>query len=406
VDRAGVLDGKSVDMVETASSWTLPENSGYRRESARPIKRRQANFEAQFDAHTVFYDCFRVIKTQVMLIGPPLNRFEGVLGSLSIHSLPTGSQCHYEVDHMFTTGFAHRQTHNLCRVVVEVPEEDTSLHLQSTAGETTLEIRPNACEVFRGRRVLFTLSKNNHPAWICDWMRFHRDLHNADAVLLYDNASTTSTASALLETMKLVSGFKVISVVSWPYKYGPQGVGWGTWDSAFSQDGAMEDARWRYLAHAHSVLNCDIDELVLSDDGSLFDIAAGSTTGCVRFSGRWVNALNKSNSGEITPRHRESTYQLLPRWRWKGFRPKDVRLCPTKWVVAPNRCPANGHWSVHEIVGMRARKMKDDATYYRHFSQINTNWKNNRKDLEISDRVPNKEDAKLQEAFAKVKWDE
>jgi hypothetical protein len=342
----------------------------------------------------------------VMLIGPPLSRFEGVLDSLSIHSLPTGNECRYEVDHQFTAGFANRQTHNLCRVVVEATEDDATLHLQCAAGEATLQIQPNACEVFRGRRVLFTLSKNNHPTWICDWMRFYRDLHSADAVLLYDNDSTTYTASSLLETMKQVSGFKVVTVVAWPYKYGPQGMGWGTWDSAFSQDGAMEDARWRYLAQAHAVLNCDIDELVLSDDGNLFDIAAGSTLGCVRFSGRWVNAPNKTNSGEITPRHRESVYQLLPQWRWKGVRPKDLKLCPTKWAVAPDRCPVNAHWSVHEIVGMRARKMKHDNTCYRHFSQINTNWKNNRKDLELSDRVPHKEDVKLQKAFAKVKWEE
>jgi Glycosyltransferase family 92 len=392
-------------MIETASSWILPADAGYRRESVRPIRRRQANFEAQFDAHTVFYDCFRVTKTQVMLIAPPLNRFEGVLGSLSIHSLPTGSECRYEVGHQFTTGFANRQTHNLCRLVVEVPQDDTCLHLQSTAGDTVLEIRPNGCEVFRGRRVLFTLSKNNHPTWICDWMRFYRDLHGADAVLLYDNDSTAYTASSLLETMKQVSGFRVISVFAWPYKYGPQGVGWGTWDSAFSQDGAMEDARWRYLAYAHSVLNSDVDELALSDQESLFDVAARSTSGCVRFPGRWVNN-NNNDCAEVVPRHRESTRQLLPQWRWKGFRPKDIRLCPTKWAVAPDRCPANAHWSVHEIVGMPARKMKGDATYYRHFSQISTNWKNNRKQMELSDRVRHKEDVKLQEAFARVKWDE
>jgi hypothetical protein len=349
-----------------------------------------------------------------MLLGPPLNRFTGILDSLAIHSLPTGSLCRYQVDHKFTTGFANRRTHNLCRVVVDVAESDASLHLQSTAGETVLDIRPNACEVFRGRRVLFTLSKNNHPTWICDWMRFHRDLQNADGVLLYDNGSTTYTASSLLETMKRVSGFRVISVVEWPYKYGPQGLGRATWDSSFSQEGAMEDARWRYLADADAVLNCDIDELALTDEGDLFDKAAASSCGYVQFSGRWVNAARKqalpstidNDSGEMTPRHRDSTYQLLPQWRWQGFRPKDIKLCPTKWAVVPSRCPSNAHWSVHEIVGMHGKKMKCDDACYRHFAQISTNWKNNRKNMELSDRNQHKEDLKLREAFAKVKWDE
>jgi Glycosyltransferase family 92 len=390
-------------MIEAASSWVLPESSTFRREPARPAHLRQANFETQFDAFTVFYDCFRLTKTQVMLIGPPLNRFEGVLDSLTITSPSTGSQCHYQVDHQFTTAFVNRRTHNLCRILVDVPEGDATLHLHSNAGDTTLEIRPNPCELFRGKRVLFTLSRNNHPAWICDWMRFHRDLQSADTVLLYDNDSTAYTVESLLAAMNQVSGFDVICVVKWPYKYGPQGIGRGTWDSSFSQDGAMEDARWRFLADAHAVLNCDIDELVLSPGGNVFDRAAGSTSGCIRFSGRWVNT--NSDRGQAEPRHKESTYQLPPRWRWKGVRPKDLNLCPTKWVVVPNRCPAEAHWSVHEIVGMRAQKLKLSETCYRHFRQISTNWKNRRTAIQVSDRMRYK-DERLLEAFASVKWDD
>jgi hypothetical protein len=74
-------------------------------------------------------------------------------------------------------------------------------------------------------------------------------------------------------------------------------------------------------------------------------------------------------------------------------------------VVAPNRCPASAHWSAHEIVGMSAAKAKTDTASYRHFCQITTAWKNNRKDLELSDRVPHVKDVKLLEAFAKVRWD-
>jgi hypothetical protein len=396
-------------VIESASAWVLPEDAGYRREPARPIDRRPADFEELFDARTVFYDCFRVTATQVMLIAPPLNRFAGVLDSLSITSLPTGSQCRYEVEHKFATGFAHRQTHTMCRVVVAVQESDASLSVQCDAGSAVLQIRPASCEAFRGRRVLVTLSKNNDFRWICDWMRFHRDLHNADAALLYDNGSTAYTTASLLEAMQQVSGFKAISVVEWPYKYGPQGIGRGTWDSAFCQDGALEDAHWRFLADAYAVLSCDIDELVLSNAGSVFDQAAGAAEGHVKFSGRWVNAQAPLNSSKVpeqlVPRHRDSMYQLLPQWRWQTFRPKDVNLCPAKWAVVPNRCPQAAQWSVHEIVGMRAQQLKPGETSYRHFRQIGTNWKNNHASLELS-RRKHKEDARLREAFARVHWDE
>jgi len=397
-------------VIESASSWVLPEDAEYRREPARPVNRRPADFEALFDARTVFYDCFRITATRVMLIAPPLNRFDGVLDSLSITSLPTGGQCRYAVDHKFATGFARRQTHTMCRVVVDVHESEASLRVQCRAGSAVLPIRPGSCEVFRGRRVLLTLSKNNDLRWIRDWMRFHRDLHNADAVLLYDNGSTKYTTLSLLEAMQQVSGFKEIAVVEWPYKYGPQGIGRGTWDSAFCQDGALEDARWRFLADAYAVLSCDIDELVLSKAGSVFDQAAGAAEDHVRFSGRWVHAPapppnGSKDSDQAVTRHRDSTHQLLPQWRWKTVRPKDVNLCPAKWAVVPNRCPQAAQWSVHEIVGMGARLLKPGETSYRHFRQIGTNWKNNHASFELS-RRKHKEDARLREAFASVRWDE
>lgn len=388
----------------------LPEDAGYRREPARPVDRRPGDFEALFDARTVFYDCFRVTASQVMLIAPPLNRFAGVLDSLSITSLPTESPCPYRVDHKFATGFAGRQTQTMCRIVVDAPDSDVSLRVKCRAGGTVFEIKPDSSAAFRGRRVLLTLSKNNDLRWICDWMRFHRDLHHADAVLLYDNGSTTYTTASLLEAMSQVSGFKAISVVEWPYKYGPQGIGRGTWDSAFCQDGALEDARWRFLADAYAVLSCDIDELVLPGAESVFDRAAGTAEGHVKFSGRWAVAqaplLNSSKEAEQkTPRHRDSTLQLLPQWRWQTFRLKDVNVCPAKWAVVPNRCPQAAQWSVHEIVGMRALQSKPRDMSYRHFRQIGTDWKNNRGSRELSGRR-HTEDARLKEAFARVRWDE
>jgi len=164
----------------------------------------------------------------------------------------------------------------------------------------------------------------------------------------------------------------------------------------------MEDARWRCLADAYGVLNCDIDELALSREGNVFDKAAASNAGYVRFAGRWVTP--SVTPAETAPRHRESTSQLLPQWRWSGLRPKDTKLCPTKWAIAPNRCPPEAHWSVHEIVGVRTTAMKPDDTCYRHFTRIGTNWKNNRHSIERD--VRQKVDTELQQAFARVRWEQ
>ncbi len=179
-----------------------------------------------------------------MLIGPPLLKFKGVLDSLVIRSLPSGNECRFTVRHQF------RQ----CRITADVGQSDSSLLVCCAAGEAIMAVQPNGCEPFRGRRVLFTLSRDNHPQWICDWMRFYRDVHGADAVLLYDNGSASYPVELLLEAMRKVRGFKTTAIVVWPYKYGPQGFNGSHWDSNFCQDGALEDARWRYLAGADGVL--------------------------------------------------------------------------------------------------------------------------------------------------------
>ena len=389
--------------IGTPSSWILPPDSSFRREADRPKPFRPDDFEENFDAHTILYDCFRLQEGQVMMIAPPLAKFGGVLDSLVIESLPSGSRCQFTTRHQF------RQ----CRVTVNVRESDSALYVRSAAGEAVIDVRPNGCEAFRGRRVLFTLSKDNHPKWICDWMRFHRDVHSADAVLLYDNGSTSYTVEALLEAMRKVRGFKAISVVEWPYKYGPQGINGWHWDSNFCQDGALEDARWRYLASADAVLNIDIDELVLSDHGDAFERAARSSRSYVQFSGRWVIASDegpfsqsvRGETGSNVARHKESSSQLLPHWRWGKLRPQDKNLCPKKWAVVPERCPASAQWSVHVILGVRGQKLALGDTSYRHFRQINTNWKYRRSDAGTVECQRTKRDTTLLEAFGRVCWD-
>ena len=392
----------TADSVGAPSPWILPSDSGFCREPDRPERYRPSDFEAKFDAQTIFYDCFRLRDAQAMLIGPPLLKFKGVLDSLTIRSLPSGSECRFTVRHQF------RQ----CRIIADVRQSDSSLYLHCAAGEAIMAVRPDDCETFRGRRVIFTLSKDNHPQWVCDWMRFYRDVHGADGVLLYDNGSTSQPVEPLLGAMRRVRGFKSVCVVSWPYKYGPQGFDGWHWDSNFCQDGALEDARWRYLATADAVLNTDIDELVVSDHRDVFEAALRSNRAYVRFQGRWAVPWREaplpyicqgSPDGDV-PRHKESMHQLRPHWRWGKFRFQDKNLCPAKWAVVPGRCPVSAQWSVHSILGMRGQTLSPKDLAYRHFREITTNWKYRRSDVGPGERQGAREDELLEEAFARVEW--
>ena len=82
---------KSGGMICPVSPWALPENSEYGRKPFGLRKGQPADFHSQFDRLTIFYDCFRASDTQVMLVGPPLKYFSGILDSLQVSSTPSES---------------------------------------------------------------------------------------------------------------------------------------------------------------------------------------------------------------------------------------------------------------------------------------------------------------------------
>ncbi len=183
------------------------------------------------------------------------------------------------------------------RITVQLRGRPDHVVLQSQMGDMRVPVIEADQKTFAGKRVLLTLSKNNRLEWICDWIRFHQDHHGANAVLLYDNNSTLYSLDELASAIANLPGIEATKVIHWPYKYGPQGHGGGFWDSDFCQSGALEDARWRYLQRARSVLNVDIDELVLPRSQSVFErVEAGPpATSRLGDSGWSTRAVTRAN---------------------------------------------------------------------------------------------------------------
>ncbi|HFM2595975.1 TPA: hypothetical protein ACG6Z2_004766, partial [Escherichia coli] len=98
-------------------------------------------------------------------------------------------------------------------------------------------------------------SKNNDLNWIKDWIIFYRDQYNINGVLIYDNSSTVYTLDEMASFLSNENLGVEIVLVSWPFKYGPQGSDKDNlpWDSDFCQHGAMENAKVKYLKHANIV---------------------------------------------------------------------------------------------------------------------------------------------------------
>ena len=252
-------------------------DGGVVRDSTRPAGLRDARYALQFDWTTLFYDVYRVGE-HIVFQGPPLRNFAPLLKQSSYFAPK------------FRRLWPHAELierNHASEIWVRDPSE--SIVIDGALGHHAIEVQPDLSPIFAGRRVVTTLSKDNDIDWIVDWIRFYVRIHGADAVLLYDNGSNAYETSELRARLDEAFPDLAIVVVDWPFPYGPQGGAAGAvdgveapWDSDFCQTGSLQHARHRFLRTAKSVLNVDIDELVLSTRGrSIFAATESSWSGFV-----------------------------------------------------------------------------------------------------------------------------
>jgi hypothetical protein len=386
-------------MVCRTHSVSLADFTDARREAIRPLKFRPENFDREFDSTTLFYDAVQVNDSQIAVFAPP---FLNLQAELDASTFGRKSE-------RYST--RARQLDRHAQVWIDSSWSRRPVRVSGSLGEFEFAISPNETELFRDCRVLFTMSKNNRIEWILDWVRFNRDIHGANAVLIYDNGSSVYDSATLSSALASVSGLLCSVVVEWPFPYGPQGsLKLGNWDSDFCQLGAWEHARWRFLQYARSVMNSDIDELVLSRTGqSIFEATERTSTGLLRYQGRWIigtEDCTHKTAGCAAPRHFDFS-TLMPRKyefsRWLAFR--DINVCPSKWTVVPGRCPAQAQWHVHLIRSWWASYLRTRRFCFRHFREIGSNWKYQRTSRVSFDPSIHQTDRSLDDAFQRVDWE-
>jgi hypothetical protein len=369
-----------------------------RRVPTRPVEARGPSFAAEFDDDTLFFDAFRSPDGRhAILIGPPLFDLAEVLASATISDRAGGPALPVTV----------KRRDRQVQVWVRIPAGTAALRLVSAIGTVEIAVGANLSDRFAGRRVLTTLSRDNPLPWICDWVRFNRDVNGADAVLIYDNRSTGYNAEALQDALGRVGGLAAVEVVDWPFRYGPQGLdAWRYWDSDFCQLGMLEHARWRCLARARSVMNADIDELPLGT-ASPFAAAEGSLLGVVRYAGRLVVETGEGPSAPVGERRHRHYGTVLRRQPGRGRLglPVDRVAERPKWTAVPRRCPPWAQWHVHSIKRwLWGAEMRRDLGH-RHFKPMTTSWKYDREGVARFDPTLHEADAALAGALARVDWD-
>jgi hypothetical protein len=376
----------------------LPDFTNARREATRPLKFRDENFGRDFDATTLFYDAVQVNQSQVAVFAPP---FFNLRDPLAATTFQRGSN-------RYAPRARHLDRH--AQLWMDIPRSGDLIQATGPLGNFEFSISGNETELFRDCRVIFTKSKDNSIEWILDWVRFNRDVHGANAVIIYDNGSSAYDSATLSSALASVPGLRCSAVMEWPFQFGPQGSNvWGHWDSDFCELGALEHARWRFLQDARSAMTSDIDELVLSRTGqSVFEAAERSWTGVVRYRGRWVIGTEASlhdRTANVAPRHSDFSILMPPKYelsRWFTWR--DANECPAKWTVVPSRCPPQAQWHVHVIRSWRASYMRTRQFCFRHFREIGNNWKYQRTGRVLFDPSIHHADSLLNETFRRVDW--
>jgi hypothetical protein len=375
----------------------LPDFTDARREPRRPPRFRGNAFAQQFDATTLFYDALDLGRGEAVLLAPPFFNLADKIAGTTFTS--GGEICQADI-----------KTYDRHAQIWLIGIRGSTVQARGPLGKVTIPLSPSHTEMFRDRRVIFTMSNDNPIEWILDWVRFNRDVHGADAVLIYDNGSTAYDSATLSQALQAIRGIACSVVVEWPYPYGPQGTNSRDHrDSDVCRLGAWEHARWCFLQHARSAMNCDIDELVLSQDGrSVFEAVERSRYGFVRYRGRRIIGVNghDADPGDRLPRHRDFSILMPPddHWSWLRGR-RDANRGLAKWTVVPARCPRDVQWHVHSIASWLPSHLPCSRNFsFSQFREIGSNWKYQRTNRVAFDPAIHITDDLLLKTLARVDW--
>lgn len=325
-----------------------------RREAPRPIEHRQPEYDERFDHTTLFSGAF-VVQDGLELLGPPLLNLRADLtgATFIVDGVTFGGEVLMEDKHRISRTILRGIKH-ANEVVVDFPHEGTvSLPVsQPISG-------------FDNRRVLVTQQQNNPIEWIRFWARFHAVQHGVDAVVVYDNFSTVYGSGDLEDALCSIPELTDVAVIDWRVPFGVTGGPANMWDSDFGQHQQLEHAMRYVLADAACVVQGDVDELVIADNGaSVCDMLIDSSVAELRYPRRGVGVTVLGGHG--------MEGHLLGHEDFGYFDPVRPLQMP-KYSVVPSRVHSDAHYLVHGVDGVP--RIVAEGVYSRHYSALRVDWR-------------------------------
>lgn len=361
--EGGVAPAAQILRIEHSAVF-LPESASLRRQPRAPNRKRPEKFWAQFEDRALFYDCFwHENGRDILLVSPPPCNLLGQYQVAKLVAQPSGEAVSLEV-------FPARST--MVSVVRGAPPGTTALDMKIGGQHFVIPVQANHADKFAGKRLLFTMNKDNDLEWVAAWAKWYAVMHGTNAIIVFDNGSTAYSLEDLEKTLAQVDGIETVCVISWPYSYGPHdpGVIFHRYWANFLQVSSFVMMFRRLASQAYGMVNADVDELVGNDGGaSAYERAKSSPEGLVIFKGTWVESIEQAQD-------RASLPHFAYRYRHRN---KLRTICANKWALDPSRdwcADLNAVPGVHRIYGVaRSRFSSAPRLNFWHFKAINTQWK-------------------------------
>ena len=325
------------------------EGSGFTRNAIVPPAAQGDGFAAAYDWTTLWYDAVER-DNRLRVICPKLLNLKSFLadGALQIDGAPARLR-----------RIRSFRRHDIAEL--DLPAGATTLATRAGRWQGASGLSPDQSGTFAGLNASLHISRNNRLDWIADWARFHIAEHGLEAMLVMDNGSDAYPPEAILDALQ-PTGLKRAVVLRVPQPYGPVRSRTGGGGAKFLQPAMLNLARLRFLHRARAVLNADLDELVWTRAGSIFDATHQSRLGMIACDGAW-----RSPADGTAPPHRHADH-LYPEAR--------NATCPPKYCIRPDGWRRHLSWDVHRPdlpLGLAAPKSADFG--YWHCRAITTNWK-------------------------------
>ncbi|WP_424983925.1 hypothetical protein [Maritalea sp. S77] len=351
----------------TPNSVFLDARGSLERQPLQPKLQRPKAFWQGFDQFGLFYDVFRdVCGKTVWFVGPQQQNLASSLEQAYIVGEQSGIK----------SKLSFVKSRTACVAYVELPEVDKFLTLQIADQSITTQIGSNLSNKFEDKKVVFCINNNNNLEWIANWAKFYHVEHGANAVVVYDNKSNSYSHQDISNILQNVAGIEQTAVVDWPFHFGVMDkVGQDHGESGyvrFAQPVMYMSLYLRLASLAHSMLNVDVDELVLSSKGrSIFEVTKKRFFGCSKFQ-RFlvenvllpnVNEKDQINFNDFAFRnmHKLGAQDHMKKW---AMAPRKVR--PKNKIALPNTHWIEGVWNPYPVA-------RDFKCY--HFAGINTGWR-------------------------------